>query len=802
MSVRRPLHHTSASPALCGSNRRSRLFPFIVSGLALAGVADAGSATGPTVREVVEFTRIVQPKDSDQDALQTQVSPDGRKAFIVTRTAEVATDRNLFRVLLLDLNAQRLEARSMVEPRVLLTVAALKDTSYLSPPIQDVRWAASDTLVFRGRIDDGTSQVYRLDVVTGQLTQLTRETLPIVSFAVSADLRQVVYTAQIPKPPLAPGARSVVVGNQSFWSVKFGQHDLRSQDRQYRYFAVAAGSREPARPLGPVFAERSSQAPGVSVSPDGRWALLPRYELARQLVWAEQYPLVRQLVTLAGPSLGMDPMGYFSRPRSYVVRTTVAYRLADGQEQVLLDAPDDAMPGTGQQRSDKLWQRGGRSVVLAGTHLPLAADRGNGSHVVEFWPDTGRLEHIASLAGRLQAAHSVAGARDAFVVIDGERRRWFERAEDDRWNELNAAPVASGLGAHSTSPHGGWTLRIEETLNQPPDVVAAGSAGRKLQLTRLNPRFEAESWGHMRPYAWRDAKGRDWNGGLMLPSGFIAGVRHPLVIQTYGFLPNRFYLDGANIADGATSGFAGRAFLREGLLVLALPLRASSQAPTDERGAIAAFIDGARGAIEALVSEGLVDRDRVGILGWSATGERVLNLVTFTDTPIRAASLIDGDANTMFSLAVTYGSGDSILARKETTNEGSAYGKTKDRWVRNDPSLHTDCVAAALRIETYGPWVLNNWDVYALLRRQYKPVEMVVIPDGSHSLSRPSERMISLQGNVDWYRFWLKGEDRRQPSIPGETLESLRDQYTRWNQMSELQRADASRPRCARQSFD
>jgi hypothetical protein len=107
-------------------------------------------------------------------------------------------------------------------------------------------------------------------------------------------------------------------------------------------------------------------------------------------------------------------------------------------------------------------------------------------------------------------------------------------------------------------------------------------------------------------------------------------------------------------------------------------------------------------------------------------------------------------------------------------------------------------VTAALRIETYGPWVLNNWDIYALLRRQYKAVEMVVIPGGTHSLSRPAERMISLQGNVDWYRFWLKGEERRQALLPGETAESLRTQYTRWREMEVLKNVDDAKPRCAR----
>ena len=74
---------------------------------------------------------------------------------------------------------------------------------------------------------------------------------------------------------------------------------------------------------------------------------------------------------------------------------------------------------------------------------------------------------------------------------------------------------------------------------------------------------------------------------------------------------------------------------------------------------------------------------------------------------------------------------------------------------------------------------------------------MVVIPGGAHSLSRPSERMISLQGNVDWYDFWLQGKERSEPLLAGEDAKTLREQYSRWRQMKVLKAADDTRPRCA-----
>lgn len=786
--------------------------------------SQAAKTTGPTVADVVAFTRIVLPANGSQEALNDQVSPDASQVFIVTRKADIRADRNRYQVLLVRLGPEALSDAGLRRPRVLLSLDAADDNNSAYPALQDVRWTGARTLVFLWKPKGSAFQVHKVDTVTGQVTQLSASPMGVVSYALSDDQRRLVYTAPHPNPPLAPGAHSVVVGNQSFWTVKFGQHDLRAQQRKLQYFVADLRSgRAPraTRPLGEPFAEANRWVPRLSISPDGRWALVPRFEPERQLAWGRQYPLVAETTAKSGPALTTDPLGYFSRPGSYVVRRLVAYRLADGREQAVVDAPDDSLPANGQMRTDRLWQDGGRSVVIAGTHLPLpqgaqgleATDGLRASHVIEYWPDTGRWEVVARLKGRLGEARAVPG--QGFVVTDAGQRRHFKRQAGGGWLELAAADgggqgIAAGEGADAGADQGAnevrgraWTLRIDEGLNQPPelvaDVVSPGAQRRRVQLTELNPQFSA-TWGTMRPYSWKDSAGLTWQGGLMVPAGFTPGRPQPLVIQTYGFSPTRFYLDGSNTYDGFTSGFAGRAFLREGLLVLAMPFYDTTGTPASASLAIQGFMKGVGGAIDALVAEGLVDRERIGIMGWSATGERVLNQLTFSDAPIRAASIVDGDANTIFSLAVTYAANDGIQARKERTNEGPPFGESLMRWVQNDPALHTDCVSAALRIETYGPWVLNNWDIYALLRRQYKPVEMIVLPDGSHGLMTPSDRMVSLQGNVDWFRFWLQEEQRTVPVLHGETTASLQAQYGRWQQMAELKRADATKPICARKA--
>ncbi|WP_431261861.1 hypothetical protein ACQ859_16515 [Roseateles chitinivorans] len=364
------------------------------------------------MREVIEFTRIIQPVLLDDQTLRTQRSPDGQRAFIVTRRADVATDTNRFEVLLLDVSDQRLASRAPPAPMPLLSVLAQRDENDATPAVMDVRWSGNGTLLLRARIHDQPYQAYQLDVATHRLTQLTFAPHGVLAFDAASDRRRLVYLSPVPNPPMPPGGQSIVVGTNSFWTVHFGQHRFGNQQRRYQFFVTAAGARRGAMPLGEPFAEANLGVPAASISPDGRWALVPRFEAHRQLLWSRHYPYVADVMATYGASLTMDPLSYFSRPSSYVTRRVVAYRLSDRQEFMVLDAPDDAKQDT-QARAPGLWQDGGRSVVIAGTFLarrPAVVVQDAASHVIEFWPDTGMWRDVATLQTRAKAAYAVTPA--------------------------------------------------------------------------------------------------------------------------------------------------------------------------------------------------------------------------------------------------------------------------------------------------------------------------------------------------------------------------------------------------------
>jgi hypothetical protein len=53
---------------------------------------------------------------------------------------------------------------------------------------------------------------------------------------------------------------------------------------------------------------------------------------------------------------------------------------------------------------------------------------------------------------------------------------------------------------------------------------------------------------------------------------------------------------------------------------------------------------------------------------------------------------------------------------------------------------------------------------------------------GSHVMTNPTQRLASETINVDWFRFWLKGEEDSDPAKA--------EQYARWRELRELQNAE------------
>ena len=142
-----------------------------------------------------------------------------------------------------------------------------------------------------------------------------------------------------------------------------------------------------------------------------------------------------------------------------------------------------------------------------------------------------------------------------------------------------------------------------------------------------------------------------------------------------------------------------------------------------------------------------------------------------------AATIADGvDESYMQYLLSSVGESSS---ESEGFYGGKPFGEGLERWIKRAPGFHLDQLQTPLRIEAItARSILSEWEIYASLWGQEKPVDLVYVPNGQHILQRPLERMASQQGNVDWFRFWLTGDEDADPAKA--------EQYARWRTLMRL----------------
>jgi len=598
--------------------------------------------------------------------------------------------------------------------------------------IQQIRWLDNNTITFLGE-DPGTSpQVFRLNVNTKRRVQLTHHLTPVVSYDISRDGRQLIFEAAPKRQEISQTQQAlregVTITSQSVDDLLYdgGDYDDPRIDREL--FVQAPSGRE-VRVHSPDFL---TEYLPLSLSPDGRFAVLSVYVSATPEAWANYEDEV------------LRP--YIVEKRKHgTISNVLQYMLVDvarATMRPLLDAP------TRWGDEQIIWPSAGDSVIVTNAFLPLGTEesehgaRKNG-FAVEVEIHSSKVHLITG--GRVSISYWDAEKQQiTFAVkrsVDGDATKTYAKTERG-WTEIPFSAKQSDAQIE---------ISLEEDKNTPPRIFAKDRiSGRRSLLLDLNPQLRQFAVGTVETIRWKASDGHEVEGGLYFPPGYERGKRYPLVIQTHGYDPQRFWINGP-----WNSAFAAQPLAAQGIMVLQVgdsvvegEDRKYTNTPAEGPRRMAAF----EGAIDELDRRGLIERDRVGLIGFSRTAFHVAFTLTHSHYKFRAAVMADGfDGGYMGQLLWRVPDGDGV-------NGGPPIGPGLMSWFEKSPAFQIDKVSAPVRLEYYGPLhFLAGWEWYARSSILEKPVAFVWLSRGTHLLVKPSERMTSQQGNVDWFRHWLLG---------------------------------------------
>jgi len=684
-------------------------------------------------------------------------SPDRKKFVVVLRKGNLEQNTNEYSLLLWKAD----DIFRSSTPQVLLTMSSSSNRA----AIEYVNWFPDDeTIAFLGEHPGELRQVYTFNISTLRLTRVTDHPTNITWFSMTPNADALVYSAETPVESFFnenTRREGLVVSIQNLPSL------IRDVDRHmYNEQLFIKRQSEPLHRLKTLnkFMSESNYGP-PTLSPDGKYIVLTTHP-SEFPEWWQDYtdPEMRQT---AGEKLQPGQDSWFYR-----------YELIDsqtGQSRVLIDAP------TGIYGTELTWLSDSRSILISNIYLPLVHTtseerkaRQSNTYLVEVKVPNGELTEIIK-NGDEDLILRGWDARTSILATEGGRKKpklgpkvYFEKSKEI-WQKVQK-------NEEETRPE----IVVEEDINTPPKIFARDSkAHRKAMLLDLNPQFGELRFGRVDEIKWKGTDGHDVNGGLYYPIDYVAGRKYPLVIQTHGWFPGQFLIDGIFPSAFAAQGLAGK-----NIMVLQANEAFDDQnTPKEVENEVATF----EGAIDFLDQRGFIDRNRVGIVGFSRTCFFVKYALTHSPYHFAAASIEDGIEASYFQYIVWANSSSYTARAYPAFNGGPPFGKTLKSWLEQSPGFNLDKVVTPVRLVVpRASQLFQDWEWYVGLSSLSKAVEMIMMEDGAHLLVKPWERMLSLQGNVDWFCFWLKGEEDPDPAKA--------EQYARWRELRKLQGKNEGAP--------
>lgn len=747
-----------------------------------------------TVEDSIKMVKIVEPDAGYSSFIPSKIkmSPDGKYFIIVTRSGNPVTGKNDYILILYQsddvlefLNKDDDQKTTLPEGEILTKVSISSNDM----PFQKLKWLEdSKTLAFIGWFDteDGQSpgQIYKLDTRSGVIQKLTNHTRPITDFALTTSSQRIIFASSVSRHNKGRTKTSYLMDVMPVNGIL--DPDWENPYPAFRYYVQEISRPGQSLSVGKLY--HGFFLSSIWLSPNGLHAVVLTTRKSAPRHWLEGYGYLKNsFYQSALRELDKNTM----IPREDLANQFSLIDISKKTIRPVFDAPTGLYVGGFSVNA--YWLPDSKSVILANTALPLdilnkkeKKQRSLRFSTIEYqlssgtitpithhtvkkvWRGPDMTENGSASSGQFHGLEMDTSGLLKIKQVNDRRENLPDEYFEKRDGEWIKVPRPSAAEIKEL------TKRIEVTifqgLNSPPEIMALDvSTGHEKIITDFNPQFQNLTFGNVEVLNWKDRNGRNWRGGIVYPPGYKAGQKYPLVIQTHGFNPQDFLIDGPF---GTASAFTAQALANQDIIVLQMGM--PSVPPN--RNALYISQKGFEAAIKYLDTKGLIDKKKVGLIGWSATGVDVQQMLLYSDYPVAAATIADSYNIGLFGYINQFGRPAPGMAYIESKLGGGVpWGKDLNKWVTNNPSLHLDRLKTPLRYEQYETGLSSWLDTYVFLKRQKKPVEYYVFNDAAHSLIKPQHRMASQQGNVDWFTFWLKGEEDPDPAKS--------NQYKRWRKL-------------------
>jgi dipeptidyl aminopeptidase/acylaminoacyl peptidase len=303
-------------------------------------------------------------------------------------------------------------------------------------------------------------------------------------------------------------------------------------------------------------------------------------------------------------------------------------------------------------------------------------------------------------------------------------------------------------GAASFSADGSSAVYLKTSANRPPEVARL-IKGIEILLTDLQKDVLSLPAVNSRIVKWRSPDGLDIEGILWLPVGYQPGKPVPLLVELHGG-PTGVALHTFPVP----RTYPTQVFLQQGVAVFVPNFRGSCNYGASFRlknalsQGVGDYQDVMSG-IDYLITRGIADRDRLGVMGWSYGGYLTGAVITQTNR-FRAAS-IGAPAVDWITYYGQFDGSKEVL----WTYFGGTPWDVPQNYIRHSTRAGLRNVRTPTLLQVGALDINHNAEIYQALTDIKVPVEYVVYPREGHGIVEPKHQRDLMERNLRWFTSWL-----------------------------------------------
>lgn len=564
------------------------------------------------------------------------------------------------------------------------------------------RWSPDSRRLAFASDRDGKRQIYLISPSGGEALQLTHDEHGVETFDWSPDGAAIAYTSPGPESKSLKDRRD-----------KFGDFQIIDEDRaqsQLWLQSVASTSSKPE----PLTSDPALSIESFSFSPDGRHIAFEAQsgagyafnESARIYVLDLSTRAVRQLLDLHVPN---------HRPVWSPDGTQIAFITSEpGKPSFYANLQIAVIPAAG------------------GAPRTLTADFDENARLLA-WSPQGIYFGVFRLESTL------------FRLDPSSKKR-------ERINPPGSLGLAGASFTRDFSRLAGTAIRP----NRFAEIFVSSTTNfQPRYLTSMNNQRNGRPFATREVIQWKSTDGTTIEGILIKPANFDPSRKYPLLVVIHGgpaFLDNPSYTPDK---DYPIEGFAAK-----GAVVLRPNYRGSTGYGEKFRSlnvrnlGLGDYQDVISG-VDHLIAQGIADKDRLGVMGWSQGGYISAFASTYSDR-FKAISVGAGisDWTTYYvNTDIHFFTQQYLLATP--WDDPEIYRKTSP--ISYLKSAKTPTLIQHGSRDARVP-VPNAFELYQALKDRGVPTKLILYTDFGHNIDKPKQQRAVMEHNYQWFSKYIWNE--------------------------------------------